>query len=126
TLEFDYFSEGLYNDIRVFAVGADDKPAGTNYVVVDRGGTGVGTFERGGVEAALNQPRLTEGFHAVRVSVDGSYVKVYVDEERVANVPNADLGRSNRIRFDLIDVRESGQHNGPIFFDDIRVAAGGR
>lgn len=126
TLEFDYYSEGLYNDIRVFAVGADDKPAGTNYVVVDRNGTGIGTFERGGVEAALNQPRLTQGFHAVRVSVDGSYVKVYVDEERVANVPNADLGRSNRLRFDLIDVREGGQHNGPIYLDDIRVAAGGR
>ena len=126
TLEFDYYTEGLYNDFHVFVVGADDRPAGTNHIVVDRGGTGVGTFERGGVEAALGQPRLSEGFHSIRVSVDGSYVKVYVAEERVANIPNADLGRGNRIRFDLIDVREQGQHNGPIYFDDIRVAAGGR
>src|SRR5690606_7690506 len=126
TIEFDTYSEGIYNDFQVYVVGSDDRPAGTNYVVVDRNGTGVGAFQRGGVEAALDNRRFTEGFHPVRISVDGSYVKVYVSEERVANIPNADLGRSNRIRFDLIDVRERGQHDGPLFLDNIRVAAGGR
>ena len=55
------------------------------------------------------------------MAVDGSYAKVYVGEERVANIPNADLGRSNRIRFALVDVREE-----PIYFSGLRVAAGGR
>lgn len=125
TLELDFYTEGEYNDFRIYSVGPDDKPAGAHYVVVDRFGTGIGAFGQGSDVAALEQRRLSEGFHTVRVSVDGSYVKVYVEEERVANVPNADLGRTNRLRFDLYDVREGGGH-GPIFFDNIRLAEGGR
>ena len=30
---------------------------------------------------------------------DGRYVKVYMNGVRVANAPNADLGRSNRLTF---------------------------
>lgn len=125
TLELDFYTEGNYNDFRIYPVGPDDKPAGTNYVVVDRSGTGIGAFGQGSAVAALEQRQLSEGFHTIRVSVDGSYVKVYVEEERVANVPNADFGRTNRLRFDLYDVREGDSH-GPIFFDNIRLAEGGR
>jgi OmpA-OmpF porin, OOP family len=34
-----------------------------------------------------------------RVLADGKYVKVYVDDTRVLNVPNADLGRADKILF---------------------------
>jgi outer membrane protein OmpA-like peptidoglycan-associated protein len=52
---------------------------------------------------------------------DGSYVKVFVGTNRVANIPNADLGRSNTLRFDVEDGRGPGLFLGPV-----RVAAGGR
>jgi len=54
----------------------------------------------------------------LRVQADGHYVKVYVNEVRVANVPNADLGRSNRIFFVLNASAEQ-----PALIGNIRVAA---
>jgi outer membrane protein OmpA-like peptidoglycan-associated protein len=52
---------------------------------------------------------------------DGRYVKVYFNAMRVANVPNANLGRSNRI-----EVRMVGQTDRPTFLGNIRIAAGGK
>lgn len=57
----------------------------------------------------------------LRVMVDGSYVKVYVDGTRVANVPNAEIGRSDRIEIDL-----AGSTDAAGFARNIRVAAGGK
>lgn len=36
-----------------------------------------------------------------RLMVDGSYAKVYVGSQRVANVPNAKLGESDSVRFEI-------------------------
>jgi OmpA-OmpF porin, OOP family len=57
----------------------------------------------------------------VRVMADGRYVKVYVGGTRVANVPNANLGRSNQIlvHFDADTER-------PAYFSNFRIAAGGK
>jgi OmpA-OmpF porin, OOP family len=57
----------------------------------------------------------------VRIMVDGRYVKVYMGETRVANMPNANLGRSNRI---ILEWGADPQRYGLI--GPIRVAAGGR
>ncbi len=54
----------------------------------------------------------------LRVQVDGQYVKVYVNEVRVANVPNADLGRSNRI---FIVLNASAEQ--PVLIGNLRIAA---
>lgn len=56
-----------------------------------------------------------------RVLVDGRYAKVYLDDKRILNVPNADLERSNRILFYLDASVED-----PALFGNFRVAAGGR
>jgi outer membrane protein OmpA-like peptidoglycan-associated protein len=53
---------------------------------------------------------------------DGDYVKVFVDGRRVANVPNARLGRSKQILF----VLNGWDERTPRLVGDIRVAAGGR
>ena len=45
----------------------------------------------------------------------------FVATNRVANIPNADLGRSNTLRFDVEGSRGQG-----LFLRPIRVAAGGR
>ncbi len=56
-----------------------------------------------------------------RAMVDGKYVKVYVNEKRVANVPNANLGRSKRI---VIAMSSEEEH--PTMIGNVRIAAGGR
>jgi OmpA-OmpF porin, OOP family len=56
-----------------------------------------------------------------RIMADGKYVKVYINETRVANVPNADLGRSNRIIIEY-----AGSETQPAFIGNLSVLAGGR
>jgi OOP family OmpA-OmpF porin len=59
--------------------------------------------------------------HRARVLVDGAYMKVYLDDTRLLNVPNADLGRSTKIAF-----YADGDASQPSLFGRFRIAAGGR
>ena len=59
-------------------------------------------------------------FHG-RIMADGEYVKVYLNETRVANIPNAQLGRSKTIKVAL-----EGTDDNPVFISNITVMAGGR
>lgn len=61
------------------------------------------------------------GVFPVKIMADGPYVKVYLNGTRVANAPNAPLGRSNRIRF-----KTTGEASSPTLFGNFRVAAGGK
>ncbi|HEU4564353.1 MAG TPA: OmpA family protein [Gemmatimonadaceae bacterium] len=75
----------------------------------------------GKVRAEGKYPKEIDGqFIKARIMADGNYVKVYVDGQRVANVPNAQLGRSNKIRM-VIPARSDAMLVG-----NIRVAAGGK
>ncbi len=82
------------------------------------------TTDRAGVVAGEReyQTTLAEDLAGtllhLRVMADGAYVKVYVNETRVANVPNVDLGRSTRIIFGL-----NASADAPAFIGSIRVAA---
>lgn len=69
--------------------------------------------------------KLTTSDSAVlhaRIMVDGSYAKVYVGSQRVANVPNAKFGKSDSIRFTIA----LASPEKPVFIGNIRLAAGGR
>lgn len=57
----------------------------------------------------------------VRIMVDGRYAKVYMGGTRVANIPNANLGRSNKIIIDL-----DASPTTPVLLGPVRIAAGGR
>jgi outer membrane protein OmpA-like peptidoglycan-associated protein len=59
--------------------------------------------------------------HRARVMVDGKYVKTYLDDTRVLNVPNADVGRANNILF-----YTDGDAKQPTLFGNFRIAAGGK
>jgi outer membrane protein OmpA-like peptidoglycan-associated protein len=64
---------------------------------------------------------FTHQLFRVRVMADGEYAKVYMNGTRVANVPDADLGRSRHIVFDLRgDAAKNATLVGPI------TVAGGR
>ena len=58
----------------------------------------------------------------IRISVDGKYVKLYSNEKRALNVPNANLGRSNRIYVHM----NGWSAEDPRLINDIRIMAGGR
>lgn len=64
---------------------------------------------------------LDDQIFACRVMVDGAYAKVYQNEMRVANVPNAALGNSNRVTFKLAATVAE-----PVMIGPIRLMAGGR
>ncbi len=59
----------------------------------------------------------------VRIAVDGTYWKMYVDEKRVANIPQADFPRTDGLAFYFSVYPYDG---GAVYLDDIRIAEGGR
>jgi outer membrane protein OmpA-like peptidoglycan-associated protein len=69
----------------------------------------------------LGQEKFADAFVPLRVMADGQHVKVYMGDTRVANVPNADLGRAKEILVKIPATVES-----PAMIGAIRVAAGGR
>jgi OOP family OmpA-OmpF porin len=83
--------------------------------------------DQAGIEGP-GQYRVMSSFKArgdeiqpVQIMADGRYVKVYVNGVRVANAPNAKLGRSRAIRF---IVKAKDDH--PFLLGPIRIAAGGK
>ena len=56
-----------------------------------------------------------------RVMVDGRYVKAYVNERRVVNIPNLDYTRGDKILFYCDGTAEE-----PLLLRNIRLASGGR
>lgn len=77
------------------------------------GPTAMGTFEYG---------RITKSVVPVRVMADGAHMKVYLGDQRVANVPNAVFPRADTLFLALNAAREKQ----PILIGAIRVAGGGR
>lgn len=61
--------------------------------------------------------QMGRGVATGRIMVDGPYAKVYVNEHRVANIPNADLARGDRILFVV-----PGSDDAPTYIRDIRIA----
>ncbi|MFN2397171.1 MAG: OmpA family protein [Gemmatimonadaceae bacterium] len=85
----------------------------------DKGNAGVwgGSFQ---AEGATPGP-LGTGLFRGRIMADGRYVKVYINELRLANIPNADLGRSNTI---LVEI--PGHETEAALITNISVMAGGK
>src|SRR5690606_9970862 len=57
----------------------------------------------------------------IRMHVDGKYVKLYLNETRVANVPNLDIPRTDRLYFAL-----NAQAEGPMLLGNRSINAAGR
>jgi outer membrane protein OmpA-like peptidoglycan-associated protein len=55
--------------------------------------------------------------------VDGTYAKVFVEERRVANVPNAEFARGDRLH---IENTYFADDDNPMLIGNIRIAGGGR
>ncbi len=131
TLEFPvHWTHGNQRLVITTSIAEDRKPQPGmtgwyrgGFIVVDERGTGVDDNSgAGGKSTARANGQIREGFIPVRVMADGEYFKVFLNERRVANVPNASLGRSDAVHFAL---RWADEDN-PAYIGSIRVAAGGR
>jgi len=87
-------------------------------------GTGVHANRNQGLsESFENDARINESLVPIRIMVDGEYAKMYVAENRTANIPNAVLPRSEALQ--LINIYSASEEN-PMYIGSIRIAAGGR
>jgi OmpA-OmpF porin, OOP family len=116
TLEFDY---SIPSNGEVWIYFTPDESR-----LLSFGGTGTAAVHnsQAGVDGrgGLSKQDL-DVVRRARVMGDGKYLKVYLDDTRVLNVPNADLGRSNKILFYSDATAEK-----PTLFGNFRVAAGGK
>ncbi len=119
TIEFDmYLPSGL---MKVYCP-ADDGKSVSAHTLVRFGHSEASVEGSGGGKAhlAMRDGRWEEIVHC-RIMGYKKYLKVYVNETRAANVPNADFVRGNRVHFYLYNFSQDG-----ILLDHIRIAEGGK
>jgi outer membrane protein OmpA-like peptidoglycan-associated protein len=121
TLEMDVYHGARRNAWGEVTVRFVERPTTQNPVVQVN-------WTKGGLLAAgresmtdVGQERFADQLVPIRVMADGKYVKVYMGDKRVANVPTADLGRANKIW-----VRIPASEESPAYVGPIRIAAGGK
>ena len=114
TMEFDFSVPG--GEMWIYPDGTED---GGHIDFANGGSAGVG----GVGPSARSEPNeaLRDKLVRARVMADGKYVKVYVNDKRVANIPNFDAGRGDKILF-WVDAHEAN----PALFGNFRIAAGGK
>lgn len=118
TIEFELWGHG--NGMQISFVDAD--AGGGSQQRIDINGHSAYVYAgkvRG--EGSLGV-RTEETPVTIRIAVDGDYIKLYANEKRALNVPNAKLGRSNRIYVNL----NGWSAEQPRMIADLRINAGGR
>jgi outer membrane protein OmpA-like peptidoglycan-associated protein len=123
--------EAFYNTTNQQAVLATSGPSpggnwssleGNYFRIAAGAGTGVVAGSNDAVTATNRTDVLIERLMPIRIMVDGQYAKVYVGERRVANVPNGEFIRSDRL---YIENTYAASEEQPMLFGTIRIAAGG-
>ena len=119
TIEFDYHQPAGHNQSVVFPSaheGSRNQYQGSYFQVGNTNGV-LGAGPESTTKSYMTRERMTP----VRIQIDGSYVKMYLAEQRVANVPNAEIVRGDRVVFELI-----GNQKNPAYLGSLKIAAGGR
>jgi outer membrane protein OmpA-like peptidoglycan-associated protein len=84
---------------------------------------GSGIWAKQGRQVSVTKdPRPTQEIVQVRIMVDGAHAKMFIGEDRVANVPTASLGRSDKVYF-FMEPRAAEKLT---YIANIRIAAGGK
>ncbi len=86
-----------------------------------RNGSGI-WGKQGRQVSVTDDPRPSQEIVPVRIMVDGAHAKMFIGENRVANVPTTSLGRSDKVYFFL----EPRAPEKLTYVANIRIAAGGR
>jgi OmpA-OmpF porin, OOP family len=128
TIEFEHVGvASAWPYVTLTFAGKKDADRGTDWVVFktwdgNSETSGGGIFAGDGTERAKGQVKDAQNKpFTARIMVDGRYAKVYMGGTRVANVPNANLGRANKI-FLMFDASTEN----PAYFGNFRIAAGGK
>jgi OmpA-OmpF porin, OOP family len=116
TLEFDLYDPDFWAT-EVYTV--DDKRDPESYSRAFFAFNGESGLRTGSAMKAAMKRAPGDTMMRVSLIADGKYVKLFLNETRIANVPNADVPRTNRLRFDL-----HGKDERPVLIGNIRVAAG--
>jgi outer membrane protein OmpA-like peptidoglycan-associated protein len=122
TVEFDIHDPATEGGTSIY-FGEVERPSDYDGPYVNIGHwQGSGVWQHGVGKVSTNAiEQIEEEVVPIRIAVDGGYIKVYAAEQRIANVPQADLGRADAITFIL-----SSRTDRPIYLGDLRVAEGGR
>jgi outer membrane protein OmpA-like peptidoglycan-associated protein len=86
------------------------------------GGGVYGGFEKPDSHMGYEQPEPLKPVDC-RFTIDGSRAKGYINEKRVANLPNANVKRGNII---TVQIPSGWDKDNPVMVTDIRIAAGGK
>jgi OOP family OmpA-OmpF porin len=70
-------------------------------------------------KAGISEP------YRVRIQGDGKYLKVYLNEQRVSNIPNADFARTNEITFHFDGNTWGGEQAAPLI-GNLSINGGGK
>ncbi|HKK07554.1 MAG TPA: OmpA family protein, partial [Gemmatimonadota bacterium] len=122
TIEFDIYSTTIADGVDVVTAALPD--GGAPGYSGDK--VNFGSWRGSGVWRGFNPlstdkvAGIDKGLVHARIMADGKYVKVFADEQRVANVPQVDLGRSDAVTF-LVHGHDDVQ----IYLGNFRIAAGG-
>lgn len=84
---------------------------------------GVGVVTKEGPSSTGDSKAISDGVASIEIMVDGSYAKMFVDGKRVANIPNANFKRTDKLYFSL---QAGSKPEDYIYITDIRIASGGR
>jgi OmpA-OmpF porin, OOP family len=129
TVEFDV--PVPWHGMQVYAEPFTGYPAKSSSILV--GGTEMGVLRNAGSSGrSTADPRSMFGasmfgddwvatrVQRVSMQVDGKYIKLYLDERRLGNMPNAEFGRTNYLVFEFYDQGDSQP-----LITNIVVSAGG-
>ncbi|MDF1502554.1 OmpA family protein [Roseisolibacter sp. H3M3-2] len=117
TMEFDLKPVSGWGQYVYFTDDEDRR----NYLYFFADGAGIEGPNSYRVGSDVKIPNRERHIFKIQVMADGKYVKVYVDGVRVANAPNANVGRSNKI---VIETKADQTH--PVLVGNLRIAAGGK
>jgi OmpA-OmpF porin, OOP family len=127
TIEIDFINRKSLDGIAFQLQGTllQFRDASSSSIVWGSGGVGLTGGGGGETQYAYSGPMSTRyrGKPAqLRVLGDGEYVKVYLDEKRLVNIPNAKFARTKGLNI-WLDAR--GEEN-PVFIGAIRIAESGK
>ena len=89
----------------------------TAFIAPDDSRSGTGNFG--------DVPALAEGYVPIRMTLDGTYLKVYAGNTRVINIPNVEFDGNTDLIFFVTDESTRPEIQN-VYIDNIRVGAGGQ
>lgn len=125
TIELDYrgrLSRGLEILTEEFTRNTHYYP--NSYLLVDDSKAGLNAGKSGSIRNRPPESMVIRNWQPdevvpVRVMGDGDYIKVFVGENRITNVPNAKLPRGRSLQINL-----RGNERAPALLGNLRIAAG--